>query len=66
MARLHPAGVIVVAIAFAGLLNGATQMQVGTGIPAALVDVIEGVALVLVLLAAVACRYRLRKIAHHG
>ena len=66
VARLHPAGVIVVAIAFAGLLNGATQMQVGTGIPAALVDVIEGVALVLVLLAAVACRYRLRKIAHHG
>lgn len=66
VARLHPAGVIVVAIAFAGLLNGATQMQVGTGIPAALVDVIEGVALVLVLLAAVACRYRLRKIAQHG
>ncbi len=66
VARLHPAGVIVVAIAFAGLLNGATQMQVGTGIPAALVDVIEGVALVLVLLAAVACRYRLRRIAHHG
>jgi len=66
VARLHPAGVIVVAIAFAGLLNGATQMQVGTGIPAALVDVIEGVALVFVLLAAVACRYRLRKIAHHG
>ena len=65
VARLHPAGVIVVAIAFAGLLNGSTQMQVGTGIPAALVDVIEGVALVLVLLAAVACRYRLRKIAHH-
>ena len=33
VARLHPAGVIVVAIAFAGLLNGSTQMQVGTGIP---------------------------------
>ena len=31
-----------------------------------LFDVIEGVALVLVLLAAVACRYRLRKIAQHG
>ena len=66
VARLHPAGVIVVAIAFAGLLNGSTQMQVGTGIPAALVTVIEGVALVLVLLAAVACRYRLRRAAVHG
>ena len=63
VARLHPAGVIVVAVAFAGLINGATQMQVGTGIPAALVSVIEGVALVFVLLAAVACRYRLRRAA---
>lgn len=66
VARLHPAGVIVVAIAFAGLLNGSTQMQVGTGIPAALVTVIEGVALVLVLLAAVACRYRLRRATVHA
>jgi simple sugar transport system permease protein len=66
VARLHPAGVIVVAVAFAGLLNGSTQMQVGTGIPAALVTVIEGVALVLVLLAAVACRYRLRRAAVHA
>ena len=66
VARLHPAGVIVVAIAFAGLLNGSTQMQVGTGIPAALVQVIEGVALVFVLLAAVACRYRLRRAAVHA
>ena len=57
----------MVAIAFAGLLNGSTSMQIGTGIPAALVTVIEGVALVFVLLAAVACRYRLRKATqHHG
>ena len=61
VARLHPAAVVVVAIAFAGLLNGSTSMQIGTGIPAALVQVIEGVALVFVLLAAVACRYRLRR-----
>lgn len=61
VARLNPAGVVIVAIAFAGLLNGSTSMQVGTGIPSALVEVIEGVALFLVLLAAVACRYRLRR-----
>ncbi len=60
VARLHPAGVVVVAVAFAGLVNGSTSMQIGTGIPAALVQVIEGVALIFVLLAAVACRYRLR------
>ena len=66
VARLHPAGVVVVAIAFGGLINGATNMQVGTGIPSALVQVIEGVALVFVLLAAVACRYRLRRPARHG
>ena len=67
VARLHPAGVVVVAIAFAGLLNGSTQMQIGTGIPSALVLVIEGVALVFVLVAAVACRYRLRRaVQHHG
>ena len=65
VARLNPAGVVVVAIAFAGLLNGSTSMQVGTGIPAALVEVIEGVALFLVLLAAVACRYRLRRRRQH-
>ncbi len=66
VARLHPVGVIAVAIAFAGLVNGATQMQISTGIPAALVTVIEGVALVLVLVAAVACRYRLRRGAVHA
>ena len=65
VARLHPVGVVLVAIAFAGLLNGSTSMQIGTGIPAALVEVIEGVALVFVLLAAVACRYRLRRAVHH-
>ena len=66
VARLNPAGVVVVAIAFAGLLNGSTSMQVGTGIPSALVEVIEGVALFLVLLAAVACRYRLRRRQQHA
>ncbi|MCY4069274.1 MAG: ABC transporter permease [Acidimicrobiaceae bacterium] len=66
VARLHPAGVVVVAIAFGGLINGATNMQVGTGIPFALVQVIEGVALVFVLLAAVACRYRLKRTVRHG
>lgn len=58
VARLNPIGVIVAAIAFGGLLNGSTAVQVETGIPAALVQVIEGVALIMVLVAAVAVRYR--------
>lgn len=66
VARLHPAGVIVVAIGFGALLNGSTEIQSSTGIPAALVEVIEGAALFLVLLAAVACRYRLRRPVAHG
>ncbi len=66
VARLHPLGVIVTAIAFGALLNGSTAMQYETGIPSALVDVIEGITLTLVLAAAVACRYRIRRTARDG
>ncbi len=61
VARLRPAGVIVVAIAAGALRNGATTMQITTGVPAALVDVITGLALVFVLLAAVMVNYRIRR-----
>lgn len=59
--RLHPAGVVVSAIAFGALVNGATTMQIETGIPAALVDVIQGLSLIFVLTGAVAVRYRLQR-----
>ena len=59
--RLHPAGVVVSAIAFGALINGATTMQIQTGIPAALVDVIQGLSLIFVLTGAVAVRYRLQR-----
>lgn len=59
--RLHPAGVVVSAVAFGALVNGATTMQIETGIPAALVDVIQGLSLIFVLTGAVAVRYRLRR-----
>ena len=61
VARLHPLGVVVTAVAFGALVNGSTAVQVETGIPAALVQVIEGVTLILVLLAAVAARYRIAR-----
>ena len=59
--RLHPVGVIASAIGFGALVNGATTMQIQTGIPAALVDVIQGLTLIFVLTGAVAVRYRLRR-----
>ncbi|MFK8024948.1 MAG: ABC transporter permease, partial [Ilumatobacter sp.] len=61
VARLRPAGVIVTAIAAGALTNGATTMQITTGVPAALVDVITGLALVFVLLTAVMVNYRFRR-----
>ena len=59
--RLHPVGVVASAIGFGALVNGATTMQIQTGIPAALVDVIQGLTLIFVLTGAVAVRYRLRR-----
>ena len=59
--RLHPVGVVIAAIGFGALVNGATTMQIQTGVPAALVDLVQGVTLVLVLVAAVAVRYKLRR-----
>lgn len=62
VARLRPAGVVAAAIIAGALTNGATTMQLSTGVPAALVDVLKGLALVFVLVAAVAVRYRVRKV----
>lgn len=66
VARLRPAGVIVAAIAAGALTNGATTMQITTGVPAALVDVITGLALMFVLLTAVMVNYRIRRIQTDG
>ncbi|MEM7341718.1 MAG: ABC transporter permease [Actinomycetota bacterium] len=66
VARLRPAGVVVAAIVAGALTNGATTMQLTTGVPAALVDVLKGLALVLVLLAAVVVNYRLRRVKADG
>lgn len=60
LGRLTPLGVVIAAIAFGALVNGSTAMQILTGIPAALVDVIQGITLIFVLIAAVAVRYRIR------
>lgn len=66
VARLRPAAVVVTAIVAGALTNGATTMQLTTGVPAALVDVLKGSALVFVLVAAVAVNYKLRRVAVDG
>ncbi len=66
VARLRPVGVIFAAIVGGALTNGATTMQLTTGVPAALVDVLKGSALVFVLIGAVAVRYRVRKVTADG
>lgn len=62
VARLRSFGIVIAAIAAGALTNGATTMQLSTGVPAALVDVLKGLALVFVLIAAVAVNYRIRRV----
>ena len=61
LGRLHPVGVIIVAIFFGGLVNGSTSMQIHTGVPVALVSCIQGVVLIFVLTAEVLVNYRIRR-----
>ena len=62
LARLKPWAVIIAAIGFGGLRNGAVRMQISTGIPEALVSVVQGLTLLFVLIFAVAVRYEFRRI----
>ena len=61
LARLKPWAVIIAAIGFGGLRNGAIKMQISTGIPEALVSVVQGLTLLFVLIFAVAVRYEFRR-----
>ncbi|MEQ8187053.1 MAG: ABC transporter permease [Candidatus Eremiobacterota bacterium] len=49
LGRLHPAGVIISAIAFASLEIGAGFMQRNTGIPSSLVSIIEAMMVIFIL-----------------
>ncbi len=49
LGRLHPAGVVISAIAFASLEIGAGFMQRTTGIPSSLVSVIESMMVIFIL-----------------
>lgn len=62
LANLHPIGVIFAAIFFGGLVNGSLRMQIATGVPVAIIYVIQAVVLLFLLSAQVISRYEVRRV----
>jgi simple sugar transport system permease protein len=62
LGRLHPVGVVLAAIFFGALVNGALAMQIATGVPVALVNAIQGITLIFLLTADVLARYQIRRV----
>ncbi len=60
LARLNPLGVIPAAVFFAVIITGAEAMSRATGVPVFLADVIQGTALVTMLVALLFTRYSIR------
>lgn len=63
LGQLHPAGVVVAAILFGALLNGAVLMQISTGVPSALIYAVQAILLLFFLAGWAACNFRLRRVA---
>jgi len=63
LGQLHPAGVVIAAILFGALLNGAILMQITTGVPSALIYAIQAILLLFFLAGWAACNFRLRRVA---
>jgi ABC-type uncharacterized transport system permease subunit len=63
LARLNPLGVVPAAIFFAIVMTGAEAMSRATGVPVFLADVIQGTALLCMLVALLFTTYRLRRAA---
>jgi len=66
LARLNPLGVIPAAFFFAVIITGAEAMSRATGVPVFLADVIQGTALITMLVALLFNKYRIRlkRVAH--
>jgi general nucleoside transport system permease protein len=62
LAKLHPIGVLIVAVLMAGLSTGGDQITITMGLPAAVARVLQGTILFLVLGGDIFVRYRLRLI----
>jgi ABC-type uncharacterized transport system permease subunit len=64
LANLQPLVVVPVAIFFGGLINGSSNLQIVTGVPSAITDVIQAVVLLFLLTANAVTNYRLRRTKH--
>ena len=60
LARLNPLGVVPAAIFLSAVMTGADAMSRATGVPAFLSNVIQGTALLSMLVALLFMNYRLR------
>jgi simple sugar transport system permease protein len=62
LARLNPLGVVPAAIFFAVVMTGAQAMSRATGVPVFLADVLQGTALLAMLVALLFTGYRLKRV----
>jgi general nucleoside transport system permease protein len=62
LGQLNPWGVVIAAILFGALVNGATFMQIKTGVPSALIYAIEAIILLFYLAGWAASSFRLRRV----
>jgi simple sugar transport system permease protein len=62
LGQLSPKGVVIAGLLFGALLNGATLMQIKTGVPSALIYAIEAIILMFFLIAWAVSRFRLRRL----
>ena len=60
LARLHPIGVLAVAVFLAGLLVGGDQLQITMGLPASVASILQGAILFFMLGGAFLSEYRIR------
>jgi simple sugar transport system permease protein len=60
LAKLHPIGVLIVAVLMAALSVGGDQITMTMGLPAAMAGVLQGAILFFVLAGDIFVRYRLR------
>lgn len=62
LGQLNPWGVVIAALLFGALVNGATFMQIKTGVPSALIYAIEAIILLFYLAGWAASSFRLRRV----
>jgi ABC-type uncharacterized transport system permease subunit len=63
LANLDPLGVVLAAVLFGGLTNGAYRLQTSTGVSSSFIEAIQAIVLLSVLAAFVFSRYRLKRTA---